>query len=177
VARNKGYHFHTHPIISLSLAVIGLSLAVFVVSASNAPTDKKGFNEFGYNETARLFVGKADGVDRNLDGTVWGDPTYANDRLNMNWNEEWDRGKSENWSSPPYEDAWLTNNWNGKAKVGSGEMWQYKIKWIGSCGNDGASLPNDSYCIWGQFAVVFSQGTVGNKHFWDAHAKPNGLGQ
>jgi len=29
-----------------------------------------GFDEFGYNYQARVFVGKADGVDRNLDGTV-----------------------------------------------------------------------------------------------------------
>jgi hypothetical protein len=40
---------------------------------------KNGFDMFGYNYQARIFVGKADGVDRVLDGTFWGDPMYAND--------------------------------------------------------------------------------------------------
>lgn len=176
LANKQKYHFHTHPIISLSLAVIGLSLAVFVVSAKPDQNPDKGFDQFGYNKTARLFVGSADGVDRLLDNKVWGDPTYANDHLTMNWTEDWDRGKTENWNNPPYADAWTTNQWNGKAKDGSGETWQYKIKWVGACGADGTVLPNDSYCIWGQFAVVFSQGTVANKHFWETHSTPSGLG-
>jgi hypothetical protein len=33
-------------------------------------------------------LGKADGVDRVLDGKVWGDPTYANDWLVMKWSKE-----------------------------------------------------------------------------------------
>lgn len=45
-----------------------------------------GFDQYGYNDTARVFNGLADGVDRNLDGTVWGDPTYAKDKLVMKWN-------------------------------------------------------------------------------------------
>src|SRR5450756_990472 len=50
----------------------------------------KGFDEFGYNDAARVFVGLADGVDRKLDGLVWGDPTYAKDHLVMKWNKAWD---------------------------------------------------------------------------------------
>jgi len=36
--------------------------------------DETGFDEFGYNYQARLFSGLADGVDRVLDGKVWGEP-------------------------------------------------------------------------------------------------------
>ncbi len=66
-----------------------------VQAAAKTTPDKsnQGFDEFGYNYTARIFVGPADGVDRNLDGKVWGDPTYANDRLKMVWSKAWDDAK------------------------------------------------------------------------------------
>ena len=134
-----------------------------------------GFDEFGYNDTARVFNGIADGVDRNLDGKVWGSPTYANDYLVMKWNAEWDRGKAEGWSIPPYA-AWLNNEWNGKFPGGSGESWVYKIKWVGPCGAEYTPLPDGGYCIWGQFAVILSQGSVAGEHFWDVLAKPAGYG-
>lgn len=133
-----------------------------------------GFDEFGYNDIARIFNGPADGVDRALDGTVWGDPTYANDHLVMKWNREWDRGNDEGWSNPPYR-AWTNNEWNGQVPGGSGESWIYKVAWVGLCGDEGTPLPGGGYCIWGQFAVIFSHGTAG-AHFWDAHARPAGYG-
>ena len=169
--KNKGFHLHPKLILLLALAL--LFLVVYAVLAKN--NGEGGFNEFGYNKVARLFEGKADGVDRNSDGTVWGDPTYANDHLKMNWNAEWDRGNREGWAKPPYR-AWLDNNWNGKVQGGSGEVWQYKIVWVGPCGSDGTRLASGGYCIWGQFAVILSQGTVDNGHFWDAHAHPAGFG-
>lgn len=173
MSRKKGYPFHLHPKI-IALIVIGLVLlAAIAVFAKN--NGEGGFDEFGYNKTARIFEGKADGADRNLDGTLWGDPTYGNDHLKMNWNAEWDRGNREGWAKPPYR-AWLDNNWNGKVQGGSGEVWQYKIVWNGPCGANGASLDSGGYCIWGQFAVILSQGTVDNQHFWDAHAHPAGFG-
>ncbi len=100
---------------------------------------------------------------------------YANDKLIMKWNAEWDRGNDEGWSNPPY-DAWENNNWNGIFPGGSGEIWHYKIKWIGPCGSDGTPLPDGGYCIWGQFEVIMSQGTVANEHFWETHAIPTGYG-
>ena len=72
-----------------------------------------GFDQYGYNETARIFNGLADGIDRNLDGTYFGNTTYANDKIVMKWNAEWDRGNDEGWSNPPYA-AWIDNEWNGK---------------------------------------------------------------
>jgi hypothetical protein len=135
-----------------------------------------GFDEYGYNPTARNFVGAADGVDRNLDGTVWGDPTYTNDHLKMKWNAEWDRGNAKGWSDTDDYRAWIDNQWNGKKPDGSGEVWHYKIKWIGACGADGTPTSNGGYCIWGQFEVLMSHGTIANQHFWDAHSVPTGFG-
>jgi hypothetical protein len=137
-----------------------------------------GFDDFGYNDVARIFSGKADGVDRNLDGTVWGDPTYANDLLVMKWNAEWDRGNAEKWTDPPYA-AWETNEWNGMAPGGSGAVWHYKIQWVGPCGADGTGLPDGGYCLWGQFEVLMDQGldpAFGPGHIFGAHALPNGFG-
>ena len=135
-----------------------------------------GFNQFGYNYTARIFSGPADGVDKILDGKVWGDPTYANDLLVMKWNAEWDRGYAEGWAYPPYA-ATLTNEWNGLVPGGSGWTEHVKIVWIGNCGADGVRLADGGYCIWGQFEVIMDQGldpTAG--HVWYALATPNGFG-
>jgi len=152
----------------LVAAVLGMTLlgATAVAAA--------GFDQYGYNETARIFNGLADGIDRNLDGTYFGDTTYANDKIVMKWNAEWDRGNDEGWANPPY-DAWIDNEWNGK-KEGSGSVWHYKIKWIGPCGADGTPLPSGGYCIWGQFEVLMDQGTDAGTHYWFARATPNGYG-
>jgi hypothetical protein len=133
-----------------------------------------GFDEFGYNYGARVFVGLADGVDRNLDGTVWGDPTYANDLLKMKWNAEWDRGNDEGWTDPNGYDAWTDNQWNGRMPGGSGEVWHYMVKWVGECHPQGSPGPNGGYCIWGQFEVTADHGTILNEHYWYAHATPTG---
>lgn len=136
---------------------------------------KGGFDKFGYNYQARIFSGPADGVDRNLDGTVWGDTTYANDHLVMKWSKAWDDARFSGgmWTN----DAWCTNHWNGQATGGSGEVWHYKIVWVGpelessSYWREGEGV----YPIWGQFEVIMSHGTVANEHFWEAHAGPAGL--
>jgi hypothetical protein len=131
-----------------------------------------GFDDLGYNDGARLFVGEVDGVDGTLDGTYYGDPTYARDHLVMKWNREWDRGNSEGWTNPPYA-AWINNEWNGQVPGGSGETWHYMIRWVGPCSG---TLPDGGVCIWGQFSVTMSQGTVDNQHFWQVHANPTGYG-
>ncbi len=135
-----------------------------------------GFNEFGYNYTARIFSGPADGSDKVLDGTVWGDPTYANDLVVMKWNAEWDRGNAEGWSNPPYDTAWTTNEWNGKVPGGSGEVWHYKIVWVGPELESSPYWVPGGYGVWGQFEVVMDQGTTPEGHAVYAHGIPNGLG-
>jgi hypothetical protein len=135
----------------------------------------KGFDEFGYNYDARIFVGPADGVDRVLDGAVWGDPTYANDLLVMKWNAEWDRGNAEDWKNPPYA-AWEDNEWNGAVPGGSGEVWHYKIIWVGSELENSPYWRDGGYAIWDQFEVIMDQGTSDGEHIWYTHAIPCGYG-
>lgn len=154
------------------------TIAVLLFLPSTAAADpgsgKGGFDEFGYNYGARLFVGPADGVDRILDGKVWGDPTYANDHLVMKWSEAWDKARFNGgeWTCG----AWETNEWNGKVPGGSGEIWHYKIVWVGSELENSPCWRDGGYLIWGQFEVIMSHGTVMNEHFWDAHAVPTGFG-
>lgn len=159
----------------LSLLGIVVILATFFFSANLIFADN-GFDQFGYNDKARIFNGPADGVDRVLDGKVWGDPTYANDKVVMKWNAEWDRGNAEKWLYPPYK-AWENNEWNGNVPGGSGEVWHYKIVWIGFPGLPNSEpLPEGGYYIWGQFAVIMDQGTADAEHFWYTHAMPTGYG-
>jgi len=139
----------------------------------------QGFDETGYNFTARIFNGTAwDWCMEKVGDEAWceeylGDT--ANDHLIMKWNAEWDRGNDEGWSNPPYA-AWENNQWNGKVPGGSGDVWHYKIVWVGACGADMTPLPNGGYCIWGQFEVIMDQGTSDGVHQWYAHALPNGYG-
>src|SRR3990167_5843027 len=118
---------------SISFVVIGVTVFLFLLlvkqGASPVQSEAKGFNEFGYNYDARIFNGSADGVDKNLDGKVWGDPTYANDKLVMKWSKGWDdaRFNGAAWTTA----AWEDNEWNGAVPGGSGEVWHYKIIWVG----------------------------------------------
>lgn len=151
--------------------VLTLLLSVSFLAAA-------GFDQYGYNDTARVFVGT---------GSSWCEAgsqpagcvgIYSNDQLVMKWNKEWDRGNAENWTKPPYN-AWTDNEWNGAFAGGSGAVWHYKIVWVGTCGNDGTTLPNGGYCIWGQFEVIMDQGidpSLGSGHFFFALATPNGYG-
>ncbi len=152
-------------------ALITMTAVPEVLGVKNAD---KGFDEFGYNYNARLFNGEVDGADRILDGKYWGDSTYANDKLVMKWSKAWDDARFN--GAPWTSDAWTDNEWNGKAPGGSGETWHYKIVWVGPELQNSKYWKVGGYPIWGQFEVIFSQGTVANQHFWDAHAKPTGYG-
>ena len=136
-----------------------------------------GFDEFGYNDSARIFVGLADGVDRNLDGTVWGDPTYANDHLVMKWNAAWDACNDNGYDDPDFcLGAWTTNEWNGMNPDGSWSNWHYKIIWVGSAAEASAYWVEGGYSVWGNYEVLSDQGVDANGHQVYAHGIPNGLG-
>lgn len=152
-----------------AVALVAMLGIVATVSAAG------GFDEFGYNDTARIFVGPADGVDGVMDGMVWGDATYANDHLVMKWNAAWDACNDLN-TPEACAGAWIDNEWNGKVPDGSGETWHYKIVWIGACGAYGTPTGDGGYCIWNSYEMLMSQGTAENVHIWDAHAIPNGYG-
>jgi len=155
-------------------AMVALLLGLLVFSNTLVLAGGGGFDEFGYNYNARVFVGAADGVDRVLDGAVWGDPTYAQDHLVMKWSKAWDAARFQ--GAPWTPDAWCTNEWNGKVPGGSGETWHYKIIWVGPALENSPYWREGGYPIWGQFEVIFSHGTVANEHFWEAHANPAGFG-
>jgi len=162
----------------VSKQVLTLSNSGYFSGSKVEGANTNGFNENGYNYSARVFVGLADGIDKALDGKVWGDPTYAKDRLVMKWNAEWDRGNLEGWSKPPYS-AWEDNEWNGKVPGGSGQVWHYKIDWDKGCADTGVVSKPGGYCGWGQFEVVMDHGmdfNAGPSHIWFAHAKPTGYG-
>jgi len=158
--------------ISFCFRVIIILVALITAGSVLA---KGGFNEFGYNYDARIFVGPADGVDRNLDGTVWGDPTYANDHLKMKWSKAWNEARfnGADWTC----DAWEDNKWNGMVPDGSGETWHYRIIWVGSELEDSPCWRDGGYPIWGQFEVIMSHGAdFEHNHIWETHAHPTGYG-
>ncbi len=161
--------------------VISVLFLVMIVPPAGADHNVPGFDAFGYNYKAKVFVGEADGVDRILDGKVWGDATYALDHLVMKWSTAWDEARfhGASWTL----EAWVDNEWNGKVPGGSGETWHYKIQWVGTC-TDGTVFPDGGYCIWGQFEVIMDQGVSDtdycypNKggHQFCGLAIPNGFG-
>ena len=133
-----------------------------------------GFDQFGYNYKARIFVGPADGVDRVLDGKVWGDPTYARDLLVMKWSKAWDDARFH--GAPWTPNAWCDNEWNGNVPGGSGEVWHYKIVWVGPELESSPYWRPGGYAIWGEFEVIMDQGTSDGTHSWYAHGIPTGYG-
>jgi len=152
-------------------------MAVLCVSVAPAFAQGGGFDEFGYNYQARVFVGKADGVDRVLDDKIWGDPTYANDWLVMKWSKGWDDARFH--GAPWGPDAWETNEWNGMNPDGSQSVWHYKIIWVGPELESSPYWREGGYAIWGQFEVIMDQGidpSIAEGHIWFALATPNGFG-
>ncbi len=159
----------------LTIAVLGFLGAMLALAGQ--PTNK-GFDQYGYNDTARIFngTGASWSLAKGLPADYLG--IYANDNLVMKWNAEWDRGNAENWANPPYN-AWEDNEWNGCFPGGSGQNWHYKIVWVGDYVADPSLIPDGAYGIWGQFAVIMDQGkdpNVGPGHMWFAHADPSGYG-
>jgi len=152
-----------------------VTVAVFVLVSVQPVVAKGGYDQYGYNYKAMNFSGKADGVDRNLDGTVWGDPTYANDHLIMKWSKAWNDAR---FNGKPYTpDAWENNEWNGICEGCSQEIWHYKIVWVGPALEQSEYWREGGYAIWGQFEMIMSQGYVpGEGHLWDTLAGPCGYG-
>ena len=161
------------------LVAIAIVFALTTSPILAAQPPDKGFDEFGYNRTARNFVGTGSSWCENRGLALDCLGIYSPDKLVMKWNAEWDRGNAEGWNDPNGYDAWENNEWNGNTKGGSGAVWHYKIKWVEPCGADGTSLPDGGYCIWGQFEVLMDQGhdpSFGPGHIWFAHAIPTGYG-
>lgn len=152
-----------------------LALALAFIPTSIFAQKGGGFDEFGYNYNARIFVGPADGVDRVLDGKVLGNPTYAKDLLIMKWSKAWDDAMFH--GGPWIPEAWEDNEWNGRVPGGSGEVCHYKIIWVGPGLENSPYWREGGYDIWGQFEVIMDQGTYPDEgHIFYAHAIPCGYG-
>jgi len=167
-------------VLVLSVTVLILIASIYNARGKILPAKtERGFDEFGYNNTARIFngtgygwcAGKYGWTAEQCEGYLG---IYAGDKIVMKWNAEWDRGNADGWKSPPYK-AWTDNEWNGM-KGGSGSVWHYKISWYGPC-TEGATFPEGGYCIWGQFKVLMDQGTLPEGgHEWWAKSTPAGYG-
>jgi hypothetical protein len=167
----KKFNNHYHSLVLVFAASLLIAALYSVSQLKNGA--QASFDAYGYNYKARIFNGSLDGADRNWDGTYWGDKTYAKDKLVMKWSKAWDEARFN--GKPWTQDAWVDNEFNGKAQEGSGEVWHYKIVWVGPELEKSPYWRAGGYPIWGQFEVIFSQGTA-NKHFWEAHAHPSGYG-
>jgi len=156
------------------LATMLLVLGLLAISSTVVFAAAGGFDQFGYNYQARIFVGAADGVDRSPDGAVWGDPTYANDHLVMKWSKAWDDARFHDgvWTC----DAWVDNEWNGMVPGGSGETEHTKIVWVGPELENSLCWREGGVPIWDEFEVVLDQGTAASGHHWYTHAVPAGYG-
>ena len=145
--------------------------------ASPRPSSEKGFDKYGYNDSARIFFGtcgswaEAGGQDPSACGV------YANDKLVMKWNRAWDECNEAGYDTASIcASAMLTNEWNGKVPGGSGETSHDKIIWVGSEGEESPYWREGGYLIWGNYEVIMEQGTSAAGHWWTAHAISNGFG-
>jgi len=155
-------------------AAVTLVMGLLAYGSGAVRAGGGGFDAYGYNYQARIFVGAADGVDRTIDGTVWGDPTYANDHLVMKWSKAWDDARFHGASWTPK--AWVDNEWNGMGPDGSQTSEHVKIIWVGPALASSPYWRPGGYAIWGEFEVIMDQGVSGGSHQWWAHAVPTGYG-
>lgn len=164
------------------LIVTAVLLSAFIL-VGTASAVGNGWS--GYHKN-RIFVGT--GMQWCMDkfGSTWGTEeacreylgSYADDKITMKWNAEWDRGNTENWANGPYN-AWTDNEWNGKFPGGSGAVWHYKIVWVGPELQNSLYWRDGGYPIWDEFEVLMDQGidpNIGPGHIWFAHGIPNGYG-
>jgi hypothetical protein len=176
-------------IIAIAVAVVLVITAFAMVGPVSAgqPEDK-GFDEYGYNYQARIFVGIGEDWYRGKYRDALDDPgpwqegqdflwdeTYGPDHLVMKWSKAWDDARFHGGAWTPK--AWSTNEWNGMFPGGSGETWRYTNIWVGPELESSPYWREGGYAIWGQFEVIMSHGVVDGEHIWDALATPCGRGR
>lgn len=178
------------------LATIGATAALLAATAMPAFA-AGGFNQFGYNYAANVFVGTGSSWCQGKLG--WDKSTcdaymtpFQNDKLVMKWSKAWDAAVfgpdeiRENGDELPWTtDAWVDNEWNGQVPGGSGVSEHAKIIWIGSPANSTNPLWRDGgYAIWGAFEAIFDRYTCSKNavsgacptDLWPALAVPAGYG-
>lgn len=161
----------------VSVALLG-ALPVVAQAAGG-----KGFDEYGYNDSARIFVGtgsswcqgKLGWTKEQCDAYL---APYGSDQLVMKWNKAWDEcNEAGNDDASACAGATLTNEWNGNIPGGSGETEHFKCIWVGSEGEASIYWQPGGYVIWGNYEAIMDQGMeAGHVHWVAAHATPNGFG-
>jgi hypothetical protein len=166
-------------IVAFSAVIAILSTGVAIAATGT------GFNQYGYNYGARIFNGsfnqwcqEAFSTTTSACDSILGN--YANDKLIMKWNAQWDACNANGYNNPTYcLGAWVDNEFNGKFPGGSGEIWHYKIIWVGSAEQNSPYWLPGGYPVWGNYEVVMDQGSdpnIGPGHMWFTLAAPNGYG-
>ncbi len=158
------------------VAVLALALSASGALAANSG---HGFDQFGYNNAARVFVGTYTGYCVAGGGTVssCSSSPYANDRLVMKWNAAWDACNAHGYDNPAYcAGAWVDNEWNGMVPGGSGTTEHYKIIWVGSQGENSPYWKAGGASVWGNYEILMDQGMTDGVHYWNTHSTPNGYG-
>ncbi len=115
-----------------------------------------GFDEFGYNYQAHIFVGTYDSSDRKLDGLYGGIAAdYVDDELIMKWSNDWmanvdcDGDTKLDRGTDGISLGWLTNEVTGDYDSnGDGVQDAHftvfeKIVWVGPGGS-----------LWGQYEII-----------------------
>lgn len=158
----------------------GIASFALIIGVMAGPALAGGFDQYGYNRTARNFVGtclswhmgKFSSTEAQAQAYCG---NWSNDKLVMKWNAEWDRGNAEGWNDPNGYDAWVNNEWSGRAD-GSGEVWRYKIVWVGDYTAHPELIPSGAYGMWGQFAVLMDNGMTAEHEHLLTHSGPAGYG-
>jgi hypothetical protein len=164
-------------VVAVLALVAGLVAAAFPAAAQPCTTIRSGgitdaagnlvglgFDQYGYNYQAHLFVGTYDSVDRNLnDGQCVdcpylgdaSDPPVAtfDDQLIMKWSDDWlanvdcnGDGKLDRGANGTSQ-GWLTNQATGDYLDVNGHLQHYsyfvKIVWVGPGGT-----------LWGEYEII-----------------------
>ncbi|MFZ1249663.1 MAG: hypothetical protein WAQ24_05085 [Candidatus Saccharimonadales bacterium] len=156
-------------------------MSLFAVCALAVPARAAagtGFDEYGYNDKARTFVGTCASwaAAKGMDGQAYCG-VYAKDHLVMKWNKVWDDCNAAGYDTASIcAGAWNTNQWNGRVPGGSGETYQYKQIWVGSDGEMSPYWREGGTLIWGNYETIFEKLAGKNGEFY-VHVTPGGLGR
>jgi hypothetical protein len=161
---------------------IATAVSVFASAGVALAAGGHGFDQYGYNRSARVFVGTGSSWCQGKLG--WSKATcdaymgiYANDQLVMKWNAAWNAcNAAGNDDESACAGASLDNEWNGMVPGGSGETEHFKAIWVGSAGEDSSYWRDGGYLIWNNYEALMDQGMADGSHWWAAHATPNGYG-
>jgi len=122
---------------SCGRALMGIVVTVISFACTESPlvpTEVAAFSTVstlcsGPDANARLYNDTFDCLDGIRDGIYAPAQFRANDRIVINWNEEYNSCAS----GGSCDGAWYTNQSNGSAPGGSGTSDHWKVIWVATC--------------------------------------------